>query len=101
LQPVIVSNETPNRQEDAMAGPVILSLLVGLVVGGACMAIWAATRIEEEAARQFDRGFERGRWLTDITARRSEERDRAGRRLLLAGGAAVGREPRRTLLLRR
>jgi hypothetical protein len=88
-----------------MAGPVILSLLVGFVVGGACMAMWAATRIEEEGARQFDRGFERGRWLTDITVRRSEERDRAGRRLLLAGGAtagpAPGREPRPTLLMPR
>jgi hypothetical protein len=86
-----------------MAAPVILSLLVGFVVGGACMAMWAATRIEEEAARQFDRGFERGRWLTDITALGAEERERGVRRLLLAGGAARppgGQEPRPSLLLR-
>jgi hypothetical protein len=86
-----------------MAAPVILSLLVGFVVGGACMAMWAASRIEDEAARQFDRGFERGRWLTDITVRAAEERDRGARRLLLAGGAARppgGREPRPSPLLR-
>jgi hypothetical protein len=46
-----------------MATPVIISLLIGLVAGGAFMAMWAANRIEEESVRQFDRGFERGRWL--------------------------------------
>jgi hypothetical protein len=71
-----------------MAAPVIISLLVGLVAGGACMAMWAATRIEEEGVRQFDRGFERGRWLTDIgVARAIEDQERARRVGLLAAGA--------------
>src|SRR5215217_5998697 len=62
-----------------MATPVI-SLLVGLVAGGAFMAMWAANRIEEEGVRQFDRGFERGRWLTDISvAKAIEDQDRARR----------------------
>ena len=61
-----------------MATPVIISLLVGLVAGGAFMALWAANRIEEEGVRQFDRGFERGRWLTDISvAKAIEDQDRA------------------------
>jgi hypothetical protein len=101
----IGSNETTETLGgDTMATPVILSLLVGFVVGGACMAMWAATRIEEEAARQFDRGFERGRWLTDITVRAADERDRAVRRLLLPGRPALGppaAEPRPSLLLLR
>ena len=69
-----------------MATPVIISLLIGLVAGGAFMAMWAANRIEEESVRQFDRGFERGRWLTDISvAKAIEDQDRArrvGQRLL-------------------
>ena len=70
-----------------MATPVIVSLLVGLVAGGALMAIWAANRIEEESVRQFDRGFERGRWLTDITvAKAVEDQDRARRVGLLVAG---------------
>ena len=32
-----------------MATPVIISLLLGLVAGGAFMAMWAANRIEEES----------------------------------------------------
>src|SRR4030095_3605842 len=71
-----------------MATPVIISLLVGLVAGGAFMAMWAANRIEEEGVRQFDRGFERGRWLTDIAVAKAiedQERDRRGG-LLVAGG---------------
>ena len=36
-----------------MATPVIISLLIGLVAGGAFMAMWAANRIEEEGVRQF------------------------------------------------
>ena len=36
-----------------MATPVIISMIVGLVAGGAAMAIWAANRTEEEGARQF------------------------------------------------
>ena len=71
-----------------MATPVIISLLVGLVAGGAFMAMWAAHRIEEEGVRQFDRGFERGRWLTDLSAAKAtEDRDRARRVGLLVAGA--------------
>ena len=71
-----------------MATPVIISLLVGLVAGGAFMAMWAAHRIEEEAVRQFDRGFERGRWLTDLSAATAiEDRDRTRRVGLLVAGA--------------
>src|SRR5919197_1422227 len=78
-----------------MATPVIISLLVGLVAGGAFMAMWAANRIEEEGVRQFDRGFERGRWLTDISvAKALEDQDRARRvGLLVAGSGASGGQP--------
>ena len=54
-----------------MAVPVMIGLLIGVVVGGASMALWAARRIGEEAARQFDRGFERGRWLADLSTTRA------------------------------
>lgn len=50
-----------------MALPVMIALFVGLIAGGAFMAIWAARRIGDEAARQFDRGFERGRWMADLS----------------------------------
>ena len=90
-----------------MATPVIISLLVGLVAGGAFMAMWAANRIEEEGVRQFDRGFERGRWLTDISvAKAIEDQDRARRVGLVAGsrqpGPAAkppGQKPRPSLLV--
>jgi hypothetical protein len=93
-----------------MATPVIISLLVGLVAGGAFMAMWAANRIEEEGVRQFDRGFERGRWLTDISvAKALEDQDRTRRVGLLvaearpAGGLPATRppaqEPRPSLLV--
>jgi hypothetical protein len=91
-----------------MATPVIVSLLVGLVAGGALMAMWAASRIEEEGVRQFDRGFERGRWLTDITvAKAIEDQDRARRVGLLVAGSRQpdpaakppGQEPRPSLLV--
>ena len=92
-----------------MATPVIISLLVGLVAGGVLMAIWAANRIEEESVRQFDRGFERGRWLTDITvAKAIEDQDRARRVGLLVAGfrqpsgppaKPPGQEPRPSLLV--
>ena len=91
-----------------MATPVIISLLVGLVAGGGFMAIWAANRIEEESVRQFDRGFERGRWLTDITvAKAIEDQDRARRVGLLVAGSRQpgpaakppGQEPRPSLLV--
>ena len=93
-----------------MATPVIISLLVGLVAGGASMAMWAANRIEEEGVRQFDRGFERGRWLTDISvAKALEDQDRARRVGLLVAGPRPsagqpaarppGQEPRPSLLV--
>jgi hypothetical protein len=93
-----------------MATPVIISLLVGLVAGGAFMAMWAANRIEEEGVRQFDRGFERGRWLADISvAKAIEDQDRARRVGLLDAGARQpggppttrppGQEPRPSLLV--
>ena len=47
---------------------VVLSVLCGALVGAVAMAIWAASRINEEGVRQFDRGFERGRWLTEVSA---------------------------------
>jgi hypothetical protein len=92
-----------------MATPVIISLLVGLVAGGAFMAIWAASRIEEEGVRQFDRGFERGRWLTDLSvARAIEDQERArrvgplvasSRQPGLPPARPPGQEPRRSLLV--
>jgi hypothetical protein len=92
-----------------MATPVIISLLVGLVAGGAFMAMWAAGRIGEEGVRQFDRGFERGRWLTDLSvARAIEDQDRARRVGLLVAGSRqpggpparpAGQEPRPSLLV--
>jgi hypothetical protein len=96
------------QKGETMATPVIISLLVGLLVGGASMALWAANRIEEEGARQFDRGFERGRWLTDISvAQAIEDQDRTRRVRLLAAGARTpasaarppGGEPRPSLLV--
>jgi hypothetical protein len=93
-----------------MATPVIISLLVGLVAGGAFMAMWAANRIEEEGVRQFDRGFERGRWLTDIAVAKAIEDQERDRRvgLLVAGSRnpsaqqparPPGQEPRPSLLV--
>jgi hypothetical protein len=88
-----------------MATPVIISLLVGLLTGGAFMALWAANRIEEEGARQFDRGFERGRWLSDISvAQAIEDQDRSRRVGLLAASTRPptrppGQEPRPSLLV--
>jgi hypothetical protein len=54
-------------KEVIMAFQVMIALFVGLIAGGAIMAIWAARRIGDEAARQFDRGFERGRWMADLS----------------------------------
>ena len=81
-----------------MATPVIISLLVGLVAGGAFMAMWAANRIEEEGARQFDRGFERGRWLTDIAVAKAiedQERDRRVDLLVAGSRPPSSRQPAR------
>jgi hypothetical protein len=44
---------------------IVLSLFAGLVVGGGCMALVAARRIGEEAARQFDQGLVEGRLVVD------------------------------------
>lgn len=67
--------------------PVLLALAGGLIVGGGSMAMWAARRICDEAARQFDRGFERGRWLADITSSRSVEPVRRPHRIRLLLGS--------------
>ena len=58
---------------------VLLALLVGVVAGGGCMAMFAACRIREEAARQFDRGIEQGRWQHEVAARRVTDADREQR----------------------
>jgi hypothetical protein len=63
---------------------VMLSLVVGLVVGGGCMALVAARRIGEEAARQFDRGVVEGRWLGDDGAQPVDETARRRRVTALA-----------------
>jgi len=83
----------------------MIGVLVGLVVGGAAMALWAAGRIGEEAARQFDRGFERGRWLADLSVTRALEPPQRSPRIHLltpsadsAGGS--GPDPPSSLLLR-
>jgi hypothetical protein len=71
-----------------VAFSVMISLIVGLVVGCASMAMWAARRIGDEAARQFDRGFERGRWLADVSATGGlEPLRRSHRGLILPGGS--------------
>jgi hypothetical protein len=44
---------------------VIISVFVGLVVGCVSMAMWVVRRIGGKAARQFDKGLERGRWLAE------------------------------------
>jgi hypothetical protein len=53
---------------DMMAISVIIGEFVGLVVGCASMAMWVVRRIGDKAARQFDRRFERGRWLAEPRA---------------------------------
>ena len=59
-----------------VAVPVVASALLGAVAGAACMALWAARRIQDEAARQFDHGFERGRWLQQLAGGAERRRDR-------------------------
>ncbi len=88
-----------------MAVPVMIGLLVGLVVGGAAMALWAAGRIGEEGARQFDRGFERGRWLADLSVTRALEPPQRSSRVRLltpgddpAGGSGPAPPPSSLLL---
>jgi hypothetical protein len=99
------TGRSQHSKGETMATPVIISMLVGLLAGGAFMAIWAANRIEEEGARQFDRGFERGRWLTDISvAQAIEDQDRSRRVGLLVASARPptrppGQEPGPSLLV--
>jgi hypothetical protein len=69
-----------------MAIPVIIGVFVGLVAGCAAMAMWAARRIGDEAARQFDRGFERGRWLADLTTTRGLDPAARTRQILILPG---------------
>ena len=69
-----------------MAISVIIGVFVGLVVGCASMAMWAARRIGDEAARQFERGFERGRWLADLTTTRGLDPAGRTRRILIVPG---------------
>lgn len=78
-----------------MAVPVLIGLLIGLIVGGAFMALWAARRIGDEAARQFDRGFERGRWLADLSTTRALEPLGLHRRvrLITPGESTTGPDP--------
>jgi hypothetical protein len=77
-----------------MAVPVMIGLLIGLIVGGASMAMWAARRIGDEAARQFDRGFERGRWLADLSTTRALETLGPRRvRLITPGEPTNGSDP--------
>ena len=47
---------------------IVLSMVIGIVVGGGFMALIAARHIGAEAARQFDRGVAEGRWRTDAGA---------------------------------
>lgn len=73
-----------------MAVPVMIGLLIGLIVGGASMALWAARRIGDEAARQFDRGFERGRWLADLSTTCALEALGSRRARLITPGEPTG-----------
>jgi hypothetical protein len=73
-----------------MAISVMIGLFVGLVVGCASMALWAARRIGDEAARQFDRGFERGRWLADVSTTGGLEPVGRTRRILIVPGSPPG-----------
>jgi hypothetical protein len=69
---------------------VIIGVFVGLVVGCGSMAMWAARRIGDESARQFDRGFERGRWLADLTSTRGLDPAGRARRILIVPGERPG-----------
>jgi hypothetical protein len=74
-----------------MAISVIIVVFVGLVVGCASMAMWAVRRIGDKAARQFNRGFERGRWLADLTTTRGLDPAGRTRRILIVPGEPPGR----------
>jgi len=64
---------------------VLLALVMGAVLGGGCMALFAARRIGEEGARQFERGIEQGRWLNELaTTRRVTDAERERRVAALA-----------------
>ena len=85
---------------------VIISVFVGLVVGCASMASWGVRRLGDKATRQFDRGFERRRWLTDLTTMRRLDPAGRTRRILIVpgdspGGAAFGAHDHPSLLMPR
>jgi hypothetical protein len=88
---ILEAVENSNRPKEGtvflLTLPVLLALLGGLIVGGGSMAMWAARRICDESARQFDRGFERGRWLADITTSQSVEPVRRPHRMRLLLGS--------------
>lgn len=69
---------------------VIIDVFVGLVVGCASMAMWVVRRVGGKAARQFDTGFERGRWLADLTATRGLDPVGRTRRTLIVPGEPPG-----------
>ncbi|HYY82822.1 MAG TPA: hypothetical protein VFD04_27060 [Actinomycetes bacterium] len=81
-----------------MAAPVILGLLAGFVAGALCMAVWAANRIEEEASRQYDRGFDRGRWLADVATANGHDAEDEPVRPERPAPRPTGQRPRRSLL---
>jgi hypothetical protein len=59
---------------------IVLSMVIGIVVGGGFMALIAARHIGAEAARQFDRGVAEGRWR-DIGAMQPVEETARRRRV--------------------
>jgi hypothetical protein len=63
---------------------IVLSMVIGVVVGGGCMALVAARHIGQEAARQFDRGVAEGRWHVDATFQPADEAARRRRVTALA-----------------
>jgi hypothetical protein len=69
---------------------VIIGVFVGLVVGCASTAMWVVRRIGGKAARQFDRGFGRERWLADLTATRGLDPGGRTRRTLIVPGEPPG-----------
>jgi hypothetical protein len=73
-----------------MAISVIIGVFVGLVVGCASMAMWVVRRVGGKAARQFGRGFERGRRLADLNATRGLDPVGRTRRTLIVPGEPPG-----------
>jgi hypothetical protein len=63
---------------------IVLSMVIGIVVGGGFMALVAARHIGAEAARQFDRGVAEGRWRDTGAMKPVEETARRRRVTALA-----------------